>query len=370
MDGMPRPRPPHLHRCKTRHGKFVWYFRRSEPPRTKIRIHAEFGTPEFDAEYQAAASGNPATPKAPGAKSGSLRWLYERYRETSAWLDLAPATRRQRENFFGHVLAKAGDEQFAAIKKSDIEAGMVDRRETPSQVRNFLDTMRGMFEWAAASGIAKVDPTAGVKYPARKKTEGFKPWTMADVAKFEAKWPEGSRQRVWLHVLLYTGVRRGDAVTIGKQHVRDGLLVFITEKGRDRRRIEVARPIEPELAATLAKGPCADLHFICGERGQPLTKETFGNDFKEACILAGIPDKSAHGLRKLSAILWAERGATINQLMALFGWLTPSMAAFYTEQANRKRLALSAAELPRGTGEQRSMDPPTQVVGPPAKKSR
>jgi hypothetical protein len=44
----------------------------------------------------------------------------------------------------------------------------------------------------------------------------------------------------------------------------------------------LADPILPVLARTLAAGPCADLAFICGARGHPLTKEGFGNAFKEA----------------------------------------------------------------------------------------
>jgi hypothetical protein len=54
---MPRPRPPGLHREVTRHGKTVWYVRIDHGPR--IRIHAAFGTPEFQAEYQAALAGQP-----------------------------------------------------------------------------------------------------------------------------------------------------------------------------------------------------------------------------------------------------------------------------------------------------------------------
>jgi hypothetical protein len=52
---MPRPRPPHLHREKTRHDKTAWYVRVGKGPR--IRIRAEFGSPEFDLEYQAALAG-------------------------------------------------------------------------------------------------------------------------------------------------------------------------------------------------------------------------------------------------------------------------------------------------------------------------
>jgi hypothetical protein len=43
MDGMPRPRPPHLQRQVSRHGKTVWYVRIGKGPR--IRIHSPFGSP-------------------------------------------------------------------------------------------------------------------------------------------------------------------------------------------------------------------------------------------------------------------------------------------------------------------------------------
>ena len=79
IDAMPRPRPPHLQRQITGHGKAVWYARIGKGPR--VRIRPEFGTPEFDAEYQAALTTNPRPAKA-GAAAGTFAWLIERYRET------------------------------------------------------------------------------------------------------------------------------------------------------------------------------------------------------------------------------------------------------------------------------------------------
>ena len=58
---MPRPRPPYLHREKTYRGKYVWYVRVGKGPR--IRIKAEYGTPEFDAAYQAARNAEPLAQK-------------------------------------------------------------------------------------------------------------------------------------------------------------------------------------------------------------------------------------------------------------------------------------------------------------------
>jgi integrase len=142
---------------------------------------------------------------------------------------------------------------------------------------------------------------------------------------------------VWLDVLLYTGLRRGDAVQLGRQHVRDGVATVRTEKTG----LTVSVPILPALAATLAAGPCGDLAFICGEGGKPLTKESFGNAFREACRAAGVA-KSAHGVRKIGATRAAENGATAAELEAIFGWQGGGMASLYTRAADRARLAKGA----------------------------
>lgn len=333
---MPRRRPPHLHREITRHDRPVWYVRVGKGPR--VRIRAEFGTAEFDTEYQAAIRGEPRRVK--GAPSVStLSWLLTRYRETSDWTALSPATRRQRDNIFVHVLETAGLQPYSKITTATILAGKERRALTPSQARNFLDAMRGLFRWAHKAKLVKTDPTAGVDNPARKTGDGFRPWTEDDVTAYEAKWPIGTRQRVWLDVLLYTGLRRGDAVRLGRQHVRDGIATIKTEKSQGK--VEVNLPILPVLQSTLDAGPCGDLTYIAGANKRPLTKESFGNFFRVACKAAGVPG-SAHGARKIAATRAANAGATVAQLEAIFGWTGGTMASHYTRKADRKRLARSA----------------------------
>src|SRR5260370_25299805 len=165
MDGMPRPRPPHLHRQITQHGRAVWYVRIGKGPGTRIK--AAFGTPEFDAEYQAALSGNPRPGKA-SAVAGTLAWLIERYRETTAWTDLSLATRRNRENHFRRVIENAGHQPIRSITSAAITKGRDSRAATPAQARNFLDAMRGLFKWAKEAKHVALDPTISVKNPKRK----------------------------------------------------------------------------------------------------------------------------------------------------------------------------------------------------------
>jgi integrase len=337
---MPRPRPPHLHRQVTRHGRTVWYVRIGKGRR--VRLRSQFGSPEFSAEYQGALNGAPQRPQRSQATTGTLAWLWDRYRETGKWInELSSATKRQRENIMKHVLEQSAEKPYALITTAHIVDGRERRVRTPAQARNFLDLMRGLFGWAKEAGHVKTDPTIGVSNPPRKKGPGFKAWTEADVENYYRRWPVGTHERIWLDVLLYSGLRRGDACRYGKQHVRNGIGKMRLEKGGEQ--IEVTLPILPVLAETLAAGPCGDLTFIVGKHGRPLTKESFGNTFKEACVAAGIIDKSAHGVRKIAATTAANNGATVSQLKALFGWQSDSMPALYTRAADRERLAREAA---------------------------
>lgn len=354
MADMPRPRPPHLHRQVTRHGKVVWYVRIDRGRR--VRLKAEYGTEAFELEYQAAVSGRPLAPKV-GPSSSSLAWLLKQYRGSTAWSqELSAATRRQRDNIFRHVLETGGSEPFAKITKRHIEAGKERRGSTPAQARNYLDAMRGLFRWAKKAEHVKIDPTAEVQNPPRSSGDGFIAWTESDVSAYHARWAIGSRERVWLDVLLYTGLRRGDAVRLGRQHVKDGLATIKTEKSQGG--ITVTLPILPVLQATLNAGPCGELAFICGVAGKPFKKESFGTAFKDACRAAGVPG-SAHGVRKIAATTAANAGATVAQLEAIFGWSGGTMASLYTRAADRRRLAIEA--MSKLSNDQRTFIPSPEL---------
>ena len=339
---MPRPRPPFLHKEISRHSKTVWYVRVGRGPR--IRIREVYGTPEFEAAYKAAVSGeNSYSPmlRKPGA--GSLAHAIRLYRGSSEWLNLSKATRRQRDNIFERIVkSPAGAEKLTDITRATIFAGRNRRAATPAAARHFVATLRGLFKWAVQSDLVPSDPTEGV-IAKTAKTAGFPVWTAEDIEAYERRWPVGTRQRVAFDILLYTGLRRGDAVMLGRQHVKAGVIRMRTEKTGE----PVALVICAELAQTLAAGPCGDLTYIAGERGAPRVKESFGEWFREACHAAGVR-KSAHGLRKAAATRAANNGASESQLEAMFGWRGGRMASHYTRSADRERLSIEWAQ--KGAG--------------------
>jgi integrase len=330
---VPRPRPPHLHRETNRHGTTVWYVRLGKGPR--IRIQAVYGTPEFEAAYQAAFNGDAPRGSAKATR-GTLGWLWMLYRQTNAWTDLSMATRKQRENIMRQVLATGGDQPLSNITPRAIQLG-IERRKAFA-ARHFVDTLRGMFKWAVTAEHVRSDPTAGKAVP-KPKSKGFPVWTEEDLEQFERRWPIGTRERVMFDVYLYTGLRRGDGAKLGKQHIRNGVITIDTEKTDTR----VTIPVLPKLAETIAAGPTGELSIIASKNGQPIRKEVLGNLFKNACRAAGI-NKSAHGIRKAAATRAANNGATVATLEAIFGWEGGQMAALYTKAADRRRLAAEHME--------------------------
>lgn len=327
---MSRPRPPYLHKTVSRHGKVCWYV--WQRPNAKVRIRGEYGSREFMAAYRAAIHGE--QPEEVRSGPETLSALITSYKKSAKWAALSDATKRQRNNIFARVERKSGD-----IAASEIDALMIkDARDDllPAAAKHFVQTMRGLFSWAVENERLECDPTEGVKV-SRPKTDGFHTWTEEEIAAYEARWPIGTRQRLWLAVLLYTGFRRGDACRFGQAHVKGGVIDFRTGKTG----VPVVLPMLPELAEVIAKSPIGENTFISTIHGTPMTKEFFGNLFREACDAAGVKG-SAHGLRKAAATKLAEAGATVAELNAVFGWSGAKMASLYTAKADRTRLARKA----------------------------
>jgi len=335
---MPKTRPPYIQKEITKNGKIFWYVRKRPNPR--IRIRGEYGSPEFIKAYEAAIIGADQ-PKRGKCASGSLGWLIEQYRKSSAWLSYSQSTKKQRDAIFYHIVHNTGDAPISAITRQVIAKSADARASAPHAAKNFLKAMGGLFKWAVEAEYAESNPCSGVKPPKPKNSEGFAAWTEDDIAAYEARWPLGTKERVWLDVLLYTGLRRGDAVRIGRQHIRNGIATLRTEKSGFK--VEVNLPILPILQKTLNAGPTGDLAFICGANRQPLAKGSFGAMFVAAAKKAGV-HKSAHGIRKIAATRAANAGATVAQLKAIFGWTSDSMPSLYTKTADRKRLAAEAIE--------------------------
>lgn len=117
------------------------------------------------------------------------------------------------------------------------------------------------------------------------------------------------------------------------------------QKNRNRNPVTVEIPILPALASIIEQSRTGNLTFLVTEYGKPFTAAGFGGWFRDQCDAAGLPQCSAHGLRKAGAERPAENGATAHALMAIFGWLSLKEAERYCQGAQRRRLARNATRL-------------------------
>jgi integrase len=192
--------------------------------------------------------------------------------------------------------------------------------------------------------LVETNPAAEVKR-IKHPSAGHHTWSPAEVAQFEARHPIGTKARLALALLLWTGVRRSDVVLLGRQHLKEGWFKILVQKNRNRTPVAVELPMAPELARIIDASPVGDLTFLVTQYGKAFTGDWFGEWFRDRCNEAGLAHCSSHGLRKAAAVRAAQNGATAHELMALFGWLSLAEAQRYTRAVDRRALAKNATRL-------------------------
>jgi integrase len=347
---------PHLKEDTDRHGNVRIYVRRGG---CKIRIREPKGSPGFARAYAEAVDAleNPTARKgarkANAAPAGTLGALAADYFGSRRFKSLDPVSQVTRRGIIEDCLRepkKPGSTSLMAncpleYVTAAVVMMLMDRKAgKPGAANNRKKYLSAMFGWAVRQRIMKANPARDAER-ASYATDGFHTWSVEEVRQFEARHPVGTKARLALALLLFTGARRGDVVTFGRQHVKDGTLRYVPRKTRHRRMTQSEKPVLPELAAVIEASPTGDLTFLVTGAGKPFTAAGFGNWFRERCNEAGLRQCSAHGLRKAGATLAAEGGATDRQLMAMFDWSSASQATVYTAAADRKRLAQEGSRL-------------------------
>jgi integrase len=245
----------------------------------------------------------------------------------------------------------------------------------PEGANNRLKAVRAVFKWAvrkkgpdgnplASRNAARDVPLLKSNNPKLKSNNpnGYHTWTVDEVRQFEERHPIGTKARLALALLIYTGQRRSDVIRFGKQHAKRGMLTFTQHKGRNRKPHKLVLPILPVLQKIIDASPCGDMTYLVNELGRSFTDAGFGNWFRDRCVEADVPGR-AHGLRKAGATIAANNGATAHQLMAIFGWDTLKMAEQYTRAADQQRLAEAAMHLLDTREQIRTESGPTETPG-------
>ena len=345
---------PYLMQDVDRHGNVRLHVRKKIGGKFKyVRLRQPPGSPTFMAEYQAALErlSEPSKQPAGQIQVGTLGWLAREYQQSPQFTKTDPRQQRMRMLVVRSTLAettKPGsklrfeDCPLAKFTADHVRVLRNRKQDTPSAGNRRVAELRKMLDWGMEerSAWVKHNVAADVK-PLQYEKEGFKAWEHEEVAKFEAHFPIGTMPRLALALMLYTGVRRSDACRLGPPMVKDGSITFVPVKTRRMKKVLVL-PLLPILQNVINQSPTGLKTFVVSSKGTPFEAASFGNWFRRCCDEAGLPDCSAHGLRKIAAETMAENGATEKEMMDTFGWTKADLAAYYARKANQKKIAGNA----------------------------
>lgn len=298
------------------------------------------GSPEFEAAYLAARDGAKRDTAATKPKVGTVAALVASYLSSGEFLALKDSSRRVYRRILEEFREAHGEKPVAMLPREWIVRELNKRADTPAAANIWLKRLRQLLDHGVDLGLLADNPGRKVRL-IRHKGKGFLDWPEEEIAKFEARWPIGTRERLAFDLLLFTGQRRSDLVRMARSNIRDGKLRV--EQVKTGRALWI--PVHRLLAASIAAAPVGGLYLVATAHGRPFTAAGFGNAFREWCAAAGVGSEySAHGLRKAAARRLAEAGATVHQIMAVTGHKTLAEVARYTEAADQLRSAEAAIE--------------------------
>jgi integrase len=316
---MRRP-PKYVHGFIDRHGKPRFYFRRAGFK--KVPLPGLPWSSQFMEAYEQAVAGQsaPVDAGARRTKPGSMRALAVSYFQSVDYRSMQVRTQRVYRGLIERFCEQAdkdgnkfGDKRAALIGREHVVRLIATKADKPEAANQFRKVLRAMMKHAVEIGLRTDNPTRDVR---------------------------GSRARLALALLLYTGQRRSDIVRLGRQHVRESVLTVRQQKTG----AELLIPVHPILQAILDDTPKDNMTFLTTQFGKPFTSNGFGNWFRDQCNAAGLPQCSAHGLRKAAARWLAEAGCTAHEIASITGHASLKQVAHYTKAADQGRLACAAME--------------------------
>ena len=337
---------------KDRHGKERLRFRRKGSAGGYFK--AALGTEEFRAEYRAFMDAAEPAVGADRAAPGTVADLVGRYFATPT--RLGPTAKTQatvrgildgfRRDYGQLPVARMTFEHVEAIVAARIPKRQVGKRIVGGvqAARKLRKELVRLFDFAVKAKMTAVNPAAQadrIKIAPNDRSKGWHTWTEDEITRYRDHHALGTKARLAMELMLWTDQRRGDAIRMGRQHIRDGRLFFTQGKtGAD-----LGLPVAPQLLEAIVAMPPADkghLCFLVTEYGKPFSDAGFGNWFRKRCDEAGLPQCSAHGLRKATMRRMAELGMSNQSMKSVSGHKTDQEVSRYTRAVDQQRMADTA----------------------------
>jgi hypothetical protein len=232
----------------------------------KIRMRSPPGSQGFLDEYRGAITGNsipkPSSGVAVEAACSSLRLLVERSTNpptTGRWVNAPVMSGDRFLMLFASNPCRLRPRSlldhcpYATMRTSKVRAQRDRKAATPEAANERLMALRHVFLMAGDDDRAERNPARDVPY-IKTGSQGFHTWTIEEV-RHEVRHPVGTKARLALALLLFTGQRRSDVARFGRQHAKGGLADIHAVEESEAQAGPLSIPILPELQAVLDAMP-------------------------------------------------------------------------------------------------------------------
>jgi integrase len=309
-----------------------YYFRKAGFPR--VSLPGEPGSVGFAKAY--AEAKDAAKPQGVSLTEGprSVGALIGRYYKTLDFGNLSDVSKRSYRQVLERFRAKHGRKVASRLERKHLIAIFNAMAETPAAAKVLRKRLLPVFELGVDLEWFALNPVKQTK-AIKHKSDGFPPWDEGDIERFEKGHKSGTRERLAMALLLYTGQRRSDVVKMGRQHVKDDRISVVQQKTGKRLWI----PLHPALAAELAHVRRDGLAVLQTQYGEPFTPAGFTNWFVAKARAVGVEDRTPHGLRKAAGRRLAEAGCTAHEIASILGHDSLTEAEKYCRSASQGTLA-------------------------------
>ena len=311
-------------------------------------------------------------------------WLAER--------DIKPRTRtlyrRQLDRFllpeFGEVSLKDITPQVVRTWHSRLDP------TKPTQRAQVYGLLRAILSTAVADEVLAANPCRVKGAGSARRARSIEPATLAELEAILAAMPD--RLRALVLIGAWCGLRFGELIELRRKDLdlRQGVLRVRRGVVRVDGKVTVGSPkseagirdvaIPPHLIPVLAEhvsrhvaeGRDALLFSSTHDRDVQVHANTVRRHWMKARVAAGRPDLRVHDLRHTGAVLAAQSGATLAELMARLGHSTPQAALRYQHAARGRDAEIAAAlsALALGsTGKRQNWSTTRVVTAEPAEKA-
>lgn len=327
----PKPKLPHVERT-TAKGRVYWYVRYKG--QRIARLPNDPDSAQYFEVYAAALRQIADDPKPPERGAGSLNWLVSSYRASNEFKRLSAKTRASYARELNR-LKPIGAFSATEIKRKHIRAIRDKLAGTPRTQQMFGQVVSLLFNFGIRElDLEMLNPAA--KLRRSDDPESYAPWTVEQMAKFEASNPPPELMTAYM-ISRYTGPRRGDAASLTRAHWDGEALSIAGSKTGHRITVRAHARLKDYLNALPNT-----LTLIADELGRPVSPDQISKRLRAHLDAIGLEDLHLHGLRHTAGTELAEAGCSTHEIAAVLGHKTLQMVERYTKRAQQAGLATAA----------------------------